>query len=106
MFVEGLNEKKEKCETLLKDSKACIVASENGVYIKGNEIIILTIFSEIIKNLAEHNSKEELQKIFDLAFMSEEELTEKLKKQLKTMSTDFEKIIDKALDKFLEDALK
>ena len=70
--------KDKDLEKILNDEKNFIVVSEKGTYIRGEAYIIMSLFCFLVKRLNEDVPKEILDKNYEMAFKTQEELIEEL----------------------------
>ena len=70
--------KDKDLEKILNNEKNFIVVSEKGAYIRGEAYIIMSLFCFLVKRLNEDVPKEILDKNYEMAFKTQEELIEEL----------------------------
>ena len=70
--------KDKDLEEILNDENNFIVVSEKGAYICGEAYIIMSLFCFLVKRLNEDVPKEILDKNYEMAFKTQEELIKEL----------------------------
>lgn len=83
--MERLNEKEtiKNFKEAIKGAKSCIFITNNGMEVYGNTPEIMTMIQMMLKELEKRGMPKELMKeAIEMAFMDENELIRKLKKEL------------------------
>ncbi len=77
--------KTKKATSLINGSKAVILATDNGVYIKGYKGQVIAGLTELLKTIREDIGDEQMEKIFEASRKTDEETENQEKERIFNM---------------------
>lgn len=81
----------KKIKKLLKNSKTCIMATDNGCAVVGIPPIVLNNFTLLVTQLKNEFTQEELEQAFKRAFMEPAELLNEIVEMVKDLENKLKK---------------